>query len=352
MSNILVINSGSTSVKYKLFDEKETQLQEGCFNNIEDYGQTIKNILRGIKDLQGLEAVAHRVVHGGDEFFKPTLVDEIILEKLKKYNHLAPLHNPYNIYGIKASLEFLPNIPQVAVFDTAFYFNLPLVARTYALPKNIVKKYNIKRFGFHGISHQYATEEAKSKLGIKKPNLIICHLGGGWSVSAVKDGQAIDTSMGWTPLEGLVMMTRAGDLDPGIIVELFKNSVKETDAERFEEIYDILNNQSGIKALSDGIDDYKELLKEVSLGDEPAKLAFDLAIYRLCKYIGAYWAVLAGKVDAIIFTGTIGAGNPMTRNKVMEKLKWLKGFEWLAIKTNEELMIAREVRKTTQISYQ
>ncbi len=345
MSNILVINSGSTSVKYKLFDDKEAQLQAGCFNNVGDYEKIVKEILREIKDLSELKAVAHRVVHGGDEFVEPTLIDEAILEKLEKYNHLAPLHNSYNIFGIRASLEFLPNIPQVAVFDTAFYFNLPPVARAYALPKEIVKKYNIKRFGFHGISHQYVLEEAKIKLDKKNPNLIICHLGGGWSVTAIKNGRAVDTSMGWTPLEGLVMMTRAGDLDPGIIVELFKNSTKETVAEMSEEIYDILNNQSGIKALSDGIDDYKELLKEVSLGDEQAKLAFDSAIYKLCKYIGAYWAVLGGQVEAIIFTGAIGAGNPMTRNKVMEKLKWLKEVEWLTIETNEELMIARQVNK-------
>lgn len=345
MYNILVINSGSTSVKYKLFNKQEEQLQEGCFNNIEDHGEVIKNILRELKGLRELKAIGHRVVHGGDEFIKPVKIDELLLSKLERYNHLAPLHNPYNIAGIKACLEFLPNILQVAVFDTAFYYNLPSVARIYALPRDIVKKYNIKRFGFHGISHQYVMEEAKIKLGTESPNLIVCHLGGGWSATVIKNGQAIDTSMGWTPLEGLVMMTRAGDLDPGIILELFKNSDKETTEERYEEIYNILNNKSGIKALSEGVDNYKELLKEVSLGDKQAKIAFDLAIYKLCKYIGAYWAVLGGKIDAIIFTGAIGAGNPMTRNTVMNKLKFLGDVPVLAIKTNEELMIAREIKK-------
>jgi len=360
MSNILVINSGSTSVKYKLFDRREKQLQEGCFNNpslasflnremkiIGDYERIIKNILREIKDWQEVEMIGHRVVHGGDRFIKATLVDNKILAELQKFNHLAPLHNPYNLAGIEASLKFLPNIPQVAVFDTAFYFNLPPVANNYALPESIVKKYNFKRFGFHGLSHHYVMQEAASQLkkDVQKINLITCHLGGGWSATAIKGGQAVDTSMGWTPLEGLVMMTRAGDLDPGIIIELFKNSNGDTAQEKYEYINNLLNRESGIKGLTGGITNYRELLKEVSLGDGNAKFVFDLAIYRLSKYIGAYWTVLKGEVDAIIFTGAIGAGDPMTRNAVMSKLKCLGDIDVLAIKSNEELMIVREVKK-------
>ncbi len=181
-------------------------------------------------------------------------------------------------------------------------------------------------------------EEAAKELGkpISKLNAIICHLGGGWSTTAIKAGKPVDTSMGWTPLEGLVMMTRCGDLDPGIVVELFK---KEG-----ENLYNLLNFESGIKGLT-GVNDFQELLKRVSLGNREAKLAFDLAIYRLVKYIGAYFAVLEGKIDAIVFTGAIGAGNPMTRLEVMRKLKFLGKIPVIVVKANEELMIAREVGK-------
>ncbi|MFH1822119.1 MAG: acetate/propionate family kinase [Patescibacteria group bacterium] len=345
--SILVINSGSTSVKYKIFDEKEKQLKEGCFNNVENREKVIKEILREIPDISQIAAIGHRVVHGGDKFKESVIVnDEVILE-LEKYNKLAPLHNPYNISGLKACQGFLPNLTQVAVFDTAFYHNLPEIARTYALPKQITAKYNIKRFGFHGISHQYVLEEASKQLKIKQKgiNLITCHLGGGWSITAIKNGQVVDTSMGWTPLEGLMMMSRAGDIDPGIILELMRIQAEEELTNEQFDLAKILNYDSGIKAISEGITDYQDLLREVSHGEKNAKLAFDLTIYKLVKYIGAYWAVLEGKVEAIVFTGAIGAGNPMTRNQVVSKIKFLGEVPVLAVKTNEELMIAREVKK-------
>ncbi len=345
--SILVINSGSTSLKYKLFDENEKEIKQGYLTEIKDIEQALKNALREIGDLREIKAIGHRVVHGGDRFIKPTLVDSAVLSELEKFNDLAPLHNPYNIAGIKAICDFLPNIPQVAVFDTAFFVDLPEVARTYALPIQVIQKHKIKRYGFHGISHQFVMQEAARQLKIKisNINLISCHLGGGWSATAVKNGKPADTSMGLTPLEGLVMMTRAGDLDPGIVVELFKKSTGYLADEKLEDVYNLLNNESGLKGLSGGSSNYQDLLKEMSFGNKDAKLAFDVAIYRLSKYVGSYWTVLQGKIDAIVFTGAIGAGNPITRNAVMAKLKFLGNISVLTIKTNEELMIAREVRR-------
>lgn len=338
MNNILVLNSGSTSLKYKLFDAKEKELKAGEISNIKDHDDGVKKVLKEIGGLQDLVAVGHRMVHGRDKFHEPIIVDEKIFKELEEFNNLAPLHNPYNLAGIRAVGGFLPDIPQIAVFDTAFYFDLPEVARIYALPKELAEELKIRRYGFHGISHRYAMEVAARELNkpINKLNIITCHLGGGWSATVIKAGKPIDTSMGWTPLEGLVMMTRCGDIDPGIVIELIK---KEG-----ENAYNLLNSESGIKGLT-GINDFQELLKRVSLGNREAKLAFDLAVYRLVKYIGSYFAVLEGKIDAVVFTGAIGAGNPMTRLEVMKKLKFLGKIPAIVVKANEELMIAREVGK-------
>ncbi len=374
MSNILVINSGSTSLKYKLFNEDEKEIKSGKLADVENTEKAVKTILKEIGNLRDLAAVGHRVVHGGDKFFKPVLLTDKIIDELEEFNELAPLHNPYNLAGIRAIAGFLPDIPQAAVFDTAFYFDLPEVARTYALPKNLTEKYKIRKYGFHGISHEYAMKEAVADRVPRRSggspyagvNLITCHLGGGWSVTAIKDGKPIDTSMGWTPMEGLVMMTRTGDIDPGIVVELMKisensgllknppNPLYQGGAAKIpediggwgiiKEVEDLLNHQSGIKGIS-GLDNFQDVLKETSLGYKDAKLAFDLAVYRLVKYIGSYWTVLEGKVDAIVFTGAIGAGNPMTRNAVMRKLKFLGNVPVIVVKTNEELAIAREVGK-------
>ena len=223
--SILVINSGSTSLKYKLFNDDNIEIKSNVFTEFASLSHAIKSALKEINDLRGISAAGHRVVHGGDEFIKTEIINDEKLTKLEKYNELAPLHNPYNLAGIREMMDYLPNVPQVAVFDTAFFSDLPEIAKTYALPRDLTKKLNIKRYGFHGISHEFVTQEAACELGkdINKINLIICHLGGGWSISAIKNGKPIDISMGWTPLEGLVMMTRAGDLDPGIIIKLLKN---------------------------------------------------------------------------------------------------------------------------------
>ncbi|MFA6106370.1 MAG: acetate kinase [Patescibacteria group bacterium] len=369
MSNILVLNSGSTSIKYKIFNDEEKCLKSGIIDGAADHEKALKDILRQIGDLRDLAAVGHRVVHGGDDFYDPLILDSEKIGRLEEYNGLAPLHNPYNLAGIRAAMNYLPEIPQAAVFDTGFFRDLPEEAKSYALPKDLSDRFNIRRYGFHGISHEYAAMVGAKKLGLdfKKANLITCHLGGGWSVAAIKKGKPIDTSMGFTPMEGLMMMTRPGDIDPGIIFYLLKqgdsaesggkreavidfsrNKDSQTEigtgtGEAAERLEKILNYSSGIKGVSGGIADYKELLKLVSLGNGAAKTAFDMAVYRLVKYIGSYYAALEGRLDGIVFTGRIGAGNPMTRNAVTRKLKFLK-CPHVAVEADEELAIAKKVR--------
>jgi acetate kinase len=343
--SILALNCGSTSVKYKLFSDQEKVIKQGQITDVKDHFTAIKSVLREIGDLRDLAAVGHRVVHGGSNYNKPLLINNSNLIELEQLNDLAPLHNPFNLAGIKAAIGYLPQAKQVAVFDTDFYSALPETAKFYALPRELIEKYSIYRYGFHGISHKYVMAEAARLLDkkISKMNIISCHLGGGWSITAVKNGIPIDTSMGLTPLEGLVMISRSGDLDPGVIFRLLKVMPGEINQSKVDELYGILNKQSGIKGLS-GLSDYQELLARVSLGNPEAKLAFDLAINRLVKYIGGYFTILEGRVEAIVFTGSVGSGNPMTRNQVMKKIKCLGEITMLSIKTDEELMIAREVK--------
>jgi acetate kinase len=369
MSNILVLNSGSTSIKYKIFDSGKKCLKSGIIDGAADHEKALKDILRQIGDLRGLAAVGHRVVHGGDDFYEPLILNNDNIIRLEKYNELAPLHNPYNLAGIRAAMNFLPEIPQAAVFDTGFFRDLPEEAKNYPLSKDLAERFNIRRYGFHGISHEYAAAAGAKKIGLdlRKVNLITCHLGGGWSIAAIKKGKPIDVSMGFTPMEGLMMMTRSGDIDPGIIFYLLKQgklpekdkksevvmdfsrsrnhpaATEPGDNETVLSLEEILNNNSGIKGVSGGIGDYKELLRLVSLGNSAAKLAFDMAAYRLVKYIGSYYAVLEGRLDGIIFTGRIGAGNPMTRNAVARKLKFLK-CPHIAVEADEELAIAKKIK--------
>lgn len=344
--SILVINSGSTSIKYKLFADDESEMASGCFENAGDHAGILKKILRSIGDLRDLEAVGHRVVHGGHKFFRPTAINHDNFAELESFNDLAPLHNPYNLAGIKAALDYLPRVRQIAVFDTAFYADLPEAARQYALPLEISEKYGIYRYGFHGISHKYAMQESARLLKIEtsKINLITCHLGGGWSITAIKNGKPIDTSMGMTPLEGLAMMTRAGDIDPGIIFKLLEEMPGEIGQSKLDMLRDTLNKNSGIKGLC-GTDDFKRFLRLVACGDKTANLAFDLAITRLVKYIGAYWTLLEGKACAIVFTGAIGAGDPATRNHAMKRIRCLGKLPALSFAANEELMIMREIKE-------
>ena len=344
--SILIINAGSTSLKYALF-ENQKELDRGAFE-IKDsnYEKTIKQLLRQQNNLQDITVVGHRIVHGGHKFVKPTLINDEVISNIESFNNLAPLHNPFNLACVKIVREYLPDIPHVAVFDTAFFSSLPAQAKIYALPKKITEKYEIYRYGFHGLSHEYAMNDVARQLNrdAKQLNLITCHLGGGGSIAAIKQGQPIDISMGWTPMEGLVMMTRSGDLGPGIVLELLKILPGEVTEEKVDQLEDLLNHHSGMKGLS-GISDFRELLKQLSLGDEDAKLAFDIAIYRIVKYIGAYWAILGGQLDAIAFTGAIGAGNPITRNQVINKLKFLTNVEFLVVKPDEEFIIYKNTIK-------
>ncbi len=348
MHQILVLNSGSTSLKYKLFN-KELRVLRG--DNIENIGQgSIKNHEQALElmlekvDSQKIKIVGHRVVHGGREFFEPTSVTEKVINRLEKYSPLAPLHNPANILGIEAAMKLLPKVPNIICFDTSYFKNLPERAKIYALPFKFYKKYNIRRFGFHGLSHQYAAEVAAKKL--KKPlsklKLITCHLGGGSSITAIKNGKPVDTSMGFTPMEGLVMMTRAGDIDPGIIIELVKNS--KLKVKSCDDVDYLLNYQSGIKGISGISKDMRKILKAAQRGNKQAQLALEIYCYRIKKYIGAYFAILGG-LDALIFTGAIGHGSRIIRNTITKDLPILKGVKILAIKSNEELIIAKKVLK-------
>lgn len=338
---ILIINCGSQSFKYKVFEKSLVLLAEKkiTIKKQSEYRQKMVSELAKIKKNFEIEKVGHRVVHGGSQFRKPVIVNNKILASLKKYDKLAPLHNPFNILGIKEALRFFPKAQQTAVFDTGFFENLPKEAFIYALPEKIREKYGFRKFGFHGISHEYAAKTAAQELKVpfKKAKIITCHLGGGSSMAAIKNGEAIDTSMGFTPLEGLTMMTRAGDLDPGIVLELCKTfSINGAD--------NILNKESGLKGIC-GLSDMKDILKKASRGDKKANLALKIFTYRIQKYIGSYYAVLGG-CDILVFTGMIGAGSAKIRQMICGKLNILKSAKKtkiIAVEPDEELAIAQKI---------
>jgi acetate kinase len=263
-------------------------------------------------------AVGHRVVHGGERFSEPSLIDDVALRTIEELIPLAPLHNPANVTGIKVMRELLPDVPQVAVFDTAFHQTMPARAFHYALPADFYRSYGVRRYGFHGTSHQYVAGEAARHLG-RPPdelNLITLHLGNGASAAAIERGQSIDTSMGLTPLEGLVMGTRCGDLDPAVHFYLARKTGRP-----FEEIEGILNKESGLKGIC-GVNDMREIQNRAQVGDAQAELALEIFCYRVRKYIGAYYAAL-GSVDAIVFTGGIGENSAAVRAKSCERLSAL-----------------------------
>ncbi len=335
---ILILNCGSQSIKWKFFD-KDLKLKEEGKRDIFDSDSFEKILTEELNKLKeyNLKKIGHRVVHGGEKFREPLKITEKSLKELEKFNNLAPLHNPFNILGIKTVNKVFPEAEQVAVFDTGFYIDLPKRASTYALPEKLREEYGFSRFGFHGISHEYAAREGAMR--IKKPfsrlKIISCHLGGGASITATLNGKPIDTSMGFTPLEGLVMMTRTGDIDPGIVLEL----CKELSTEKVNEL---LNSDSGIKGIC-GMDDMREVLKKVSEGNKKAELSLDVFVYRIKKYIGSYFAVLGG-CDLLVFTGAIGSGSAKIRKMVCGGLKILKNTKILAIDTNEELAIAQKIK--------
>ncbi len=389
--NVLVINCGSSSLKYQLIDsESEAVLAKGLCERIGIDGrlvyqkagldkeiteaampthkQAIQMVLEAlvnektgaIKSLSEIDAVGHRVVHGGEKFASSTLLTPEVLKTVEECNELAPLHNPANLIGIDACKELMPNVPMVGVFDTAFHQTMPKKAYLYGLPYEYYENYKIRRYGFHGTSHSFVSKRTAEYLGMDLNNskIIVAHLGNGASISAVLNGKCVDTSMGLTPLEGLVMGTRSGDIDPAIMEFIAKKENLDIDG-----VMDVLNKKSGVQGLSKLSSDFRDLEAAYDEGNELAINAIEVFSYRVAKYIGAYVAAMNG-VDAIAFTAGIGENTEIVREKVLEYLGYLgitldkeankvHGEERVisnpesrvkvcVIPTNEELAIARE----------
>lgn len=378
---ILIINSGSATLKFKIFDgdalkeqiigiieriglaDSFLELKENGSRNffrqnfpggVKDHGAAFEEMAKSLKKfLPEIGCIGHRVVHGGEEFVSAARLNHIVIAKLAEYSQLAPLHNPINLVCIKKSWALFPQIDQYAVFDTAFYHTLPDYVFHYALPEKICSEYGIRRYGFHGISHQYAAMEGakKAKKNLFKSKIITCHLGSGCSMTAVKNGKAIATTMGFTPLEGLMMSTRSGDIDPGIILFLIDKGFSP------EEVNGILNKESGLLGVA-GTMDMREILlaagekvvnykaeKKFSASEkEKARLALKMFVYHIVRYIGQFRAVMKG-LDLLVFTGGIGERSPALRSLVLKEVKSLGKFKSAAVNANEELMMAKEVRK-------
>ncbi|MET7936874.1 acetate kinase [Streptomyces sp. NPDC005322] len=326
-SRVLVLNSGSSSVKYQLLDMADrTRLASGIVERIgegpvADHAAALKQVSEDLRgqglglDSPQLAAVGHRVVHGGTRFTKPTLITDEVVEEIEKLSPLAPLHNPANVTGIRVARALRPDLPQVAVFDTAFHATIPEAAARYAIDVETADRCGVRRYGFHGTSQAYVSRATAALLGrdVSKVNTIVLHLGNGASASAVRGGECVETSMGLTPLEGLVMGTRSGDIDPAAIFHLSRVGGMSTD-----EIDTLLNKRSGLLGLC-GDNDMREIGRRMGEGDPAAQLAFDIYIHRLRKYVGAYIAVL-GRVDAIAFTAGVGENSAAVREAAMRGL--------------------------------
>ncbi len=330
---VLVLNAGSSSLKFSLTETKnERHLMRGVVERIglegtrlrigdrteavqaRDHGEALAAVLNRL-DLAGLEAVGHRVVHGGDFTASSRITDEV-LKRLEAFVPLAPLHNPANIAGIRAALAALPDLPQVAVFDTAFHQSMPERAWRYALPRRLADERRYRRYGFHGTSHRYVAQRLAELMGrpTGQLRLIVLHLGNGASASAVQRGKSVDTSMGFTPLEGLVMGTRSGDLDPGLVLELARR-------EGVEETVRLLNKESGLLGLA-GASDLRDLHRRIAEGDEAAQRALEIYTYRIKKYVGAYAAAMGG-LDGLAFTAGVGENDAEVRARVIAGLEFL-----------------------------
>lgn len=391
--NILVINCGSSSLKFQLIDsESEKCIAKGLCERIgiegsmityapeggekektitpmPDHTEAIRLVLAAltndktgvVKSLDEIGAVGHRIVHGGEKFTSSAIITDEVIEAIKECNDLAPLHNPANLIGIDACKTLMPTTPMVAVFDTAFHQTMPEEAYLYGIPYEYYEKYKVRRYGFHGTSHSYVSKRAAEVLGKNYEDLkiVVCHLGNGSSVSAVKNGKCVDTSMGLTPLEGLIMGTRSGDIDPAII-EFLANKESMT----AQEVVNVLNKKSGVLGLSNGLSsDFRDLEDGLAKNDENAIRAMKTFCYRVAKYIGSYAAAMNG-VDSICFTAGVGENGSIVRNFVCDHLQFLgieldqelnskRGMDLdittpesktrvLVIPTNEELAIARE----------
>lgn len=390
---ILVLNCGSSSVKYKLIalsGNEQNILAEGGVEKIglpdsflkfkyngekvtinasmPNHNVAIRIILDNltsekygcIKNFDEIEAVGHRLVHGGEKFNSSVLINDEVIAKVKECYDLAPLHNPVNIAGVDAISEILPDVPQVGVFDTAFHQTMPAYAYMYGLPYEMYEKYGVRRYGFHGTSHRYVSRRACEFLGLEyeKQRIITCHIGNGGSITAIKDGKSVDTSMGMTPVEGLIMGTRCGDVDPGAL--LYIQQKEHLDHEGMQAL---INKKSGVAGLTGVSSDMRDIEKAVEEGNERAIMALNMYEYRITKYIGAYTAALGG-VDVIVFTGGVGENQTGTRERICKQLAFL-GIEFdveknktrgeeielstpnskvrvVVIPTDEEYMIARD----------
>ncbi len=392
---VMVLNCGSSSIKYQLIETQTgAPLAKGAVERIGmasallthrphngekikivgeilDHKIAIEYVLAVlmsknhgvIRDMNEIDAVGHRVVHGGETFSGSVLITDQVMQAIKDNIDIAPLHNPANIKGIEAAKAHLPKVPQVAVFDTAFHVNMPPKAYLYGIPYTLYKRYKIRRYGFHGTSHRYVSHRAAVRLGkdLSDLKIVSAHLGNGASMAAIQNGRSIDTTMGFTPLEGLLMGTRTGDMDPSVILYIMGKEELS-----LHEANTLMNKHSGLLGISGESSDMREIEQAIAEGHKRAKLAFDVFTYRIKKYIGAYAAAMGG-LDAIVFTGGIGENSPMVRKTVCEDLQFL-GVELdekknedapgeailssensqvkvLKIPTNEELVIALDTEK-------
>jgi acetate kinase len=311
---VFVVNCGSSSLKWSVVDvDSGETVGSGTVQRVEDHAAALESVL-AVAPLEGVAVVAHRVVHGGERFSAPVLINDAVLAAIRDLSVLAPLHNPANATGIEIALRAFPQLPHVAIFDTAFHATLPPRAYTYAVPR----AWGVRRYGFHGTSHAYVSREAARVLGraVEDVNVIVLHLGNGASATAVAGGRSIDTSMGLTPLEGLVMGTRSGDVDPALVLHVRRTRNLSTD-----EIDTVLNSRSGLLALA-GDNDMREVHRRAAAGDTAAELALDVYCYRIRKYVGSYLAALGG-ADAIAFTAGIGENDPFVRARSLAGLERL-----------------------------
>jgi len=390
MSKIIAINAGSSSLKFQLFEMPSEEvitkgiverigLKDSIFTisvngeknkevtDIPNHEVAVKILLDKltslgiIQSLDEIEGIGHRVVHGGEEFSDSILITDEVLQKIEELSELAPLHNPANLTGIRAFQQVLPNVPAVAVFDTAFHQTMPENSFLYSLPYDYYKKYGIRKYGFHGTSHKYVSQRAAEMLGrpVEHLRLISCHLGNGASIAAIEGGKSIDTSMGFTPLAGVTMGTRSGNIDPALIPYIMEKTDKNAD-----EVLDVLNKESGMLGVSGFSSDLRDIEDEAEKGNDRAELALKVFADRIHKYIGSYAARMCG-VDAIIFTAGIGENSSAIRARVLQGLEFM-GIYWdpalnkvrgeeafisyphspvkvMVIPTDEEVMIARDV---------
>ncbi len=355
---IFVINSGSSSLKFKVFDMKAKEIVGGIverigldtpfikigdakteFNGVPDHADALAKVfkeLKGTVDIGEVKAFGHRVVHGGTDLVEPALIDAEVVAKLKELYKLAPLHNPPNVMGIEAVMKLMPDVPNVAVFDTAFYRDMPDYAYMYALPYDLYEQHGVRKYGFHGISHEYVAAEAAKQIGkpLGELRLVTCHLGSGASVTAVHHGTAVDTSMGFTPLEGLTMSTRCGDIDPEIPVWLMRELKMTPD-----QVDELMNKKSGTLGVS-GHKDMRDVIAAADRGDAKGKLALEMFVYDVVRYIGQFMAVMGG-CDMVVFTAGVGERSDQIRKMVMD---WFEpfGLKHMVVPTDEEGAIARK----------